>query len=494
MTRSARPWTIAFWSLTLLALALRLFRLGENSFWIDEIASLRIISVPLGEVSSSALLHNAFEPPLFFWMIHVLTGWVGVSEVSLRVISAVAGALTIPVMWLFAREVTDREEVGALAAFLLALNPLHLWYSQEARPYALMVLFGSAALLYFARMLRADGPGSRVGFILCGALAMMSHVFGAMAVLVAWSWAALRRDRRLLGTLLIASCAIALLVAAWYVPMAKAVVESSRVGAPRPATGFELFYTVFTYLAGYSFGPSQRELQDLGVKAALARNMVQLLVAGLLLTLSLVLAVRRWTAAHTRLAILFAFPMVLAFVAAVLTGKPYSPRYTLLGLVGAVALLSLTILQYQGTRRAVLIAVFCGVSVWADAQWFWISRYWKEDSRGAVSTLAATLPRGALVAVGPAYLRPTLLYYVRETEAELCIVGVDSENQITADSMPRALLISRLHHLPRWRQIEDAYQAGAGEPLRWDSLPGYRMLFRAPVSGQPVASVSAAGC
>ena len=71
------------------------------------------------------------------------------SETSLRLVSAVAGTLTIPVAWLLIRELTRSRAVALLSTALLAVNPLHIWYSQEARAYALLVLtLGTSALLF----------------------------------------------------------------------------------------------------------------------------------------------------------------------------------------------------------------------------------------------------------------------------------------------------------------------------------------------------------
>ena len=60
---------------------------------------------------------------------------------------------------LLAYEVTHNRWVANLSALLLAANPLHLWYSQEARPYALLVFFSSAALWSLAVALRSRGVG-----------------------------------------------------------------------------------------------------------------------------------------------------------------------------------------------------------------------------------------------------------------------------------------------------------------------------------------------
>ena len=495
MSRPPVTWKATFWVVVTLALGLRLFQLGQNSLWIDEIASLRTIAGSFWEVAEAAMRHNAFEPPLYFWLLDIAAQLFGMSEVGVRLVSAIAGALTIPVVWLLAREMTRREDVAALCATLLALNPLHIWYSQEARPYALMVLFGSAALLFFARAARSGSTRDWAGFAIATALALLSHVFGGTALLTAWAWALLRGNQAALRPLLGASLAVVILIAPFYVPLFHATVIATNVGAhPRALTGLEIPYTVYTYLGGYSFGPSQREIQDLGFQAALTQNLGQVAVAVILLTIALALAAARRTAASLAFAILFALPIVLAFVGSAVTTKPYSPRYTLLGLVGALALLSVAIIEQRGWRRAILVGLFCGASLWSDVQWFWVSRYWKEDSRGAVSWLTGTLPAGARVGVAPAYMERALAHYVSRQHSGLCVLGVDGDEDFAGGSVPDALLLSRRHHLPRWRQLERAFEREAGARPATDSIVGYRILLGEPPRSDTTRAGDRAGC
>ena len=81
---------------------------------------------------------------------------------GLRSLSALAGVATIPVAFLLGRELRGRR-AGLIAAALVAVNPMLIWYSQEARAYALLVLFCALSLLYCVRALRVgEGPMRRV--------------------------------------------------------------------------------------------------------------------------------------------------------------------------------------------------------------------------------------------------------------------------------------------------------------------------------------------
>jgi len=129
---------------------LRLYRLGVESIWLDEYYSVRSATRP--DVSSllATLGANDTHPPLYFLLLHF---WLqlGNSEFHLRLPSALFGTLSIAALYFTATEMFDRR-VGLLSALLLALSPMHLWHSQDARMYTLLVFaaLSSSCLLWTA--------------------------------------------------------------------------------------------------------------------------------------------------------------------------------------------------------------------------------------------------------------------------------------------------------------------------------------------------------
>ena len=66
-------------------------------------------------------------PPLFSLLVH---WWMQVpgAEQAPRLFVALIGILGLPLMWLLGRELGG-QKLGLLAAFLLAISPIHVWYS-----------------------------------------------------------------------------------------------------------------------------------------------------------------------------------------------------------------------------------------------------------------------------------------------------------------------------------------------------------------------------
>lgn len=107
-----------------------------SSFWLDESAQALESSRPLSE---QHLIKEDFQPPLFHYIIHGMTR-ISREEWVLRLPSLLAGILTIGLLYRLAQEHSDPK--GAwIAPFLLAISPMHVYLSQELRPYAMSGLF-----------------------------------------------------------------------------------------------------------------------------------------------------------------------------------------------------------------------------------------------------------------------------------------------------------------------------------------------------------------
>ena len=134
-----------------LAAVVRLVGLGTPSLWLDEAFSHLFATLPL-PLAWEAMLVDAVHPPLYYLLLRPWLALAGESEFALRFPSAVAGVLTVALLYRVGR-VWLGERAAFWAALLLALNPFHLWYSQEARMYALLALLSLAVLWAFVRAL-----------------------------------------------------------------------------------------------------------------------------------------------------------------------------------------------------------------------------------------------------------------------------------------------------------------------------------------------------
>jgi mannosyltransferase len=161
--------------------ALRFATLSHQSFDHDEAVTAWRVLQPSFAGTMRVVAHTERSPPLYYIFAWLWSKLFGTGEVALRSLSAIFGTLTIPAAYLAARELATRR-AGLIAALLVALNPYLIWYSQEARSYALFALFAAWALYFFARALNEQTPRSLALWALTSTLALCSHYFAVFLI------------------------------------------------------------------------------------------------------------------------------------------------------------------------------------------------------------------------------------------------------------------------------------------------------------------------
>jgi len=157
---------------TLLALALRLYKLADQNVWWDE-----GWTVWLGRRDWAwiALRTAADEhPPLHYWLVR---GWdmlAGELAFAVRFSSVLAGILAVPLVYRLGRLVANKQ-VGVLAAVFLAVARFHIWWSQDIKMYALAVALAIVSLYLVLRILRGGSLWLFVAYIAVTAAAIYTH-------------------------------------------------------------------------------------------------------------------------------------------------------------------------------------------------------------------------------------------------------------------------------------------------------------------------------
>lgn len=257
-------WPLA--AITLLAALVRLPTLGHQSFWYDEAFTPVHVLHPSLSATLHSVVHTENSPPLWY-----LTAWVdyrilGSGEFALRLPSALAGIATVPVAYGIGRELTGRR-AAVLCALLVAVNPLFVWYSQEARAYGLFVLMAALAMLCFLRAMNEPTRGRMALFALTGALAMLTHYF-AVFLLIGMVLLLLRdRGRRRAAAPAVAALVI---VGLALIPLVIAQGGHGTQWIGRWPLAERLEAIVQYYLVGYSGAPLGHGIEALMAIALLA--------------------------------------------------------------------------------------------------------------------------------------------------------------------------------------------------------------------------------
>jgi mannosyltransferase len=210
-------------ALALAAALIRFATIDVQSYWFDEALTAKLLAMPFGDMLSQ-IPDTELTPPLYYVLAWPWAHVFGTGEAALRSLSALLGVAVVPVAYLVGREAVSRG-AGVLAAALVAFNPLLVWYSQEARPYSLLVLLSGLSLLFFLRGLRRRARRELWLWAFVSALALLTHYFAAFLVVPEGLWLAWVWRPRLHAV--IAGAAVAAVGAA-LIPLA--AHERSRIG------------------------------------------------------------------------------------------------------------------------------------------------------------------------------------------------------------------------------------------------------------------------
>jgi uncharacterized membrane protein len=189
----AGPWP-AVAALTVLAAVLRFASIGHQGFWFDEANTAQLVHFSPGKMLG-LLPHSESTPPLYYCVAWVWARIFGFGEAGLRSLSAVAGVLTVPVAYAAGAKLISRR-AGVFVAALVATSPLLVWYSQEARSYALVALLAALTLLTFAYARAAPTTRTLAAWVLACALALATHYFAVLAVVPEAAWLLVEHRRR----------------------------------------------------------------------------------------------------------------------------------------------------------------------------------------------------------------------------------------------------------------------------------------------------------
>jgi len=169
--------------LVALAVALRLFRLGMKSLWLDEAESL-ILAQANWHVFIGSLVHRQANMAFYYFLLRI---WIhlGSGAFVARSLSVLVGVAAIPAMYFLGRGLFG-PKTARLAALLMCFHVFHIRYSQEARSYSLLVLLAILSGLALLRAVRDPSLGSWTRYTLAGTLMVYTHVFGYWVLLAQW--------------------------------------------------------------------------------------------------------------------------------------------------------------------------------------------------------------------------------------------------------------------------------------------------------------------
>lgn len=176
-TRRFERLTLVF--LVAFAFLLRVWDLGRNSLWYDEILQAEVAGGRLENFVPALILHAAM--PLDY-LIERGVLLLGTNEFLLRFPAATFSTLAVAVLYKVGRAMFGRV-TGIVAAGFLAVSSFAVFYAHEARPYALYLLLTLASFSWLYRALQTNRLTHWLLFGVCIGGAVLTHLFTLFVVI-----------------------------------------------------------------------------------------------------------------------------------------------------------------------------------------------------------------------------------------------------------------------------------------------------------------------
>lgn len=411
-----------------LGFVLRFVALGAHSLWVDELLTIK--NAHIGEPGIFSYIAHNLQGPAVSLLTHY---WGGLStaEAVLRLPFAVAGALAIPAIYMLARALTD-SWTALYTAFLLALSPIHIWYSQEVRGYAFVILFSVLATYFFVTWLKGGRPSRLALYALCLFAGLVSNLSMAFLALAHFIYLLVRRKR---APLVVRYVLVVCIVLMAFSPWLKEImlrVEPQRIvaAAGEPLRGGSALsamvipYSVFTFGLGYTLGPSPRDLQT-DRRQSLLRNIPCILIGALVLGVPLIVGiVHAARSDRDLLTLLLLYMVVPAAAVGLLVArniKVFTPRYLLVALPAFVMLLGIGMARITRTRHALFLLPLVAVLALSIFNYYANPHYAKDDLRAAAGEIREGYMEGDVVVA--VYTAEPLEFYL-DGFAEVEVFGL----------------------------------------------------------------------
>lgn len=408
------PWSRAVIALTLVAAALRLADLGGKSFWLDEAFSVALARAPWAVF---ARIVQTSEANMSLYYL-VLRAWLhlGASESIVRLLSAIVGVATVPVVYAIGARLLDRR-AGLASALIFAIDPVHLGLSQDARSYSLAILLVACSTWAFLHVVglassatEATGRGKAhlgasrdltqaawsAAYVITSAAAVYAHFYAAFVLLAQWASLVARSSARLPSRRLIA-CGIC--TGVLLLPLAAFVLRGRHGNLDWLAA--EIPYAA-THLAQSARSPLARLAAAYGTA----------LLALAWLAERVLRRARRTSDGWPEILVsLWLVTPILLPLSISLFFKPvFDPRYAAVALPAIALLVGALMTNLSPHRARVTLAAILVLEAVGD--WAYFTRVHKEDWRDATrAVLASATPGDVLLFYAP-YIRRPYDYYV----------------------------------------------------------------------------------
>ncbi len=404
-------------ALLVFASLLRLYRVEHQSFWTDEIITIKASKQSVSQLIFHPIITNNV-PPLYFLMTHILlTLDHRNDELVLRFPSGLFGVLSIALFYLVVRKLLGKR-IGFVAAMLMAISPFHIWYSQEARPYALLLFLSLLSIWLLQSLIsKPQNHWLQAGFTGSAALTCYCHTIaiafiGALFIFVLIFY--LKSNWKY--WLKIFAAIFGLLIPAILYLLLNPPASG---GDPHRTTKIlsSLAYTIWTFSTGFSLGPSLSEWHVPDKMKILQPHLHFILpimvLVSILFMLGIIRLYKQDKQAFWFTTLVFLCPFLFSILGSLISPvHPFNVRYSILSFPAFIIPIAFGVMAIKNFK--IRSTAFCGIIFIGGLSlnnYYFNPKYHREDNRSAGQFLRTHAMHHDLVMCSAGYTAANLKYY-----------------------------------------------------------------------------------
>lgn len=368
------------WLILIVALILRLISLNQ-SLWLDE--AINVLATQkfslLGMITEYAKAD--FHPPGFFIILWIWTKIFGTGEIFVRLPSVIFGVLTIYLIYKLGQKISSKK-LGLYCAFLLAVNPLHIYYSQEARMYSLSTLAVAINFFLLTKLIMREKVN--LLFLILSNLLVLSSDYVAYLIFPSQLIILLLNKQKDLIKIWVKGLFISFLAGVWWVPI---FLSQLKMGSDATNNlpiwkvivgGFDVKTSILTLV---KFIIGRISLFDKQVYYAILLPVCSLFVFLIFRGATFIKGAFR-----NLLLSWLIIPIILATAISFVV-PIYSYFRVLFTLPAFIILLSLGIISYKSKLRYIFLGLVLLIQIFSSLTYLFNVSYQREDWRGMVRYL-----------------------------------------------------------------------------------------------------------
>lgn len=201
----------------LFAAILRIYDLGKESYWVDEIYTLQVGLQGINQILTS---HRLDQPPAYYLPFHYWLQIFGTAEIYARAFSVLASFGSIILLYFIGRELFSKE-IGLLSALFMGVSNYQLFYAQEVRFYAFFEFTTLLSYLFLILALKYKKISYFISYVMASILMLYSHTYGVfiLAAQNLFYFLQIKRYRNLILTWILCQAVVSFLFLPYAFPL-----------------------------------------------------------------------------------------------------------------------------------------------------------------------------------------------------------------------------------------------------------------------------------